>query len=104
MRQYKVNPRGATNPIDVVDDEGKTVKVSVLQFKTKRIADAVAEELNRAFNTGQDEGERAVADMLLSRFAEGAEGDWQAGWRAAAKEARTWRSGGIDSQENDMLP
>jgi hypothetical protein len=52
-RKYLVQPRGGTNPIDVVNEDGATVEVSVLQFRTKRIADVVADELNRAYEEGQ---------------------------------------------------
>jgi hypothetical protein len=104
VRQYQVNARGATHPIDIVDENGKTVKISVLQFKTKRIAEAVAEELNRAFASGQAEAVDGAAEMLFSRFNQDGYGEWQDGWRAAAKEVRGWRPGGIDSQANGMVP
>lgn len=53
MDRYQVNPRGGTNPIDVISDDGKIVANSVLQFRTKKIADSVAGELNRAYAEGQ---------------------------------------------------
>ena len=57
--RYKVSPRGGTNPIDVFDEDGKRVATGVLQFRTDRIAGAVAAELNRAYEAGVKAGQTA---------------------------------------------
>lgn len=65
-------------------------------FESVRFAEQVARTLNDAYAAGVAEGEKAgrtagrnaVADMLDSRFDRDGYGDWQDGWRSAAKEAR----------------
>lgn len=52
MDRYQVKPRGGTNPIDLMKADGGVALASVLQFRTKRIADLVARELNLAYQAG----------------------------------------------------
>lgn len=57
--RYRVSPRGGTNPIDVFGEDGRRAAIGVLQFRTDRIAGAVAAELNRAYEAGYKAGQQA---------------------------------------------
>lgn len=67
-----------------------------LSVNTQAFGTQVANALNAAYAAGVADGEQtgrkagrdAVADMLDSMFDRDGHGEWQDGWRGAAKEAR----------------
>lgn len=84
---------GYTRVFEYVDGREQSNPISV---NSKIFGDQMARALNQAYQAGladgaqegRKQGRDKVANMLDSRFDRDGYGDWQDGWRAAAKEAR----------------
>lgn len=76
-----VDGKQLANPISV---NGKHFGAQI----AKALNDAYDQGMADAAEDGRKVGRDSVADMLDSRFDRDGYGEWQDGWRAAAKEAR----------------
>lgn len=84
---------GYTRVFEYIDG---SVQPNPISVNGNHFGEQIARALNAAYEAGMKDaaadgrkvGRDSVADMLDSRFDRDGYGDWQDGWRAAAKEAR----------------
>lgn len=101
--KYKAQPAGGFIRVNRFDN-GKNAG-TVVSVNTRHAGDQIARALNEAYAAGVARGEQdgakkakdEIADMLDSRFGDGAEGEFVRGWRDAIEYVRAHIPGGFTS-------